>query len=76
MKKTMSSGVFGSSLLILAILLFGIGTKNLVSVQSELLLDPAAVLPQALCIAVPSVIFLIGAIQAFKGSLTLSYKSR
>lgn len=76
MKKTMSNSLLGSALIFLAVVLFIVGTQNVVAIQSKLMLDPAAVLPHVLCIAVPTVIFLIGAIFAFKGELTLSYKSR
>lgn len=75
MRKIMSNSVFGSVLLFLAVVLFIVGTQNVVDIQSQLMLDPTSVLPVVLCIAVPSVIFLIGAIKAFKGELTLGYKS-
>jgi len=72
----MSKSVFGSALLFLTIALYIVGTQNVVAIQSKLMLDPVAVLPHVLCVAVPSVIFLIGAILVFKDELTLSYKSR
>ncbi len=75
MNKVLGNGVLGSVLLVLAVLLFTIGTQNVVAVQRVLLLSPADILPLILCIVVPAVVFLIGSIKAFQGSLTLSYQS-
>ncbi|MBW6123159.1 hypothetical protein KZ843_09705 [Pseudomonas aeruginosa] len=68
--------VFGFTLIILAVVLFFVGTKNVSTIQGVALLGPIEILPLALCIAVPTVLFLIGGILAFKGQLTLTTKKQ
>lgn len=69
-------GVFGGALILLAVVLLIVGTMSVIAFQRAALLGPGDILPLALCIAGPSVLFLFGGILAHKGELTLEFRTK